>query len=175
MEIAGYWGIYRAGLLRGYETSIIGAVRDVFMFLPLAMLIVWLSRVKRYSGNWILFTTAILLFAVGMLIQYRLYSDPEYNARNKAAARQEKMEALRTRYIIENYDATKKQLMGLPPTPAQAIDVDQLPKRPSTYSIGDATNFELHLDSDFLLYCLCVAFYSVCAMASCCGFNETVF
>ncbi len=62
----------------------------------------------RYSGQWILFTAAILLFSFGMLIQYRLYSDPEYNARNKAAARQEKMAALRTRYIIENYDADKK-------------------------------------------------------------------
>ena len=92
----------------------------------------------RYRGNWILFTAAVLLFSVGMLIQYRLYSDPEYNARNKAEARQAKMEALRTRYIIENYDPVKKQLMGLPPTPAQAIDVDQLPKRPSTYTLGNA-------------------------------------
>jgi cell division protein FtsW (lipid II flippase) len=73
-----------------------------------------------------------------MLIQYRLYSDPEYNARNKSEARQKKMEALRTRYIIENYDAQKKQIMGLPPTPAQAIDIEQLPRIPSTYSIGDA-------------------------------------
>jgi cell division protein FtsW (lipid II flippase) len=137
-EIAGYWGIHHAALLRGYETSTVGAVRDLFMFLPLIVLMLWLSRVMRYSGNWILFTAAMLLFSVGMLIQYRLYSDPEYNARNKAQARQEKMEALRTRYIIENYDPAKKQLMGLPPTPAQAIDIEQLPKRASTYSIGDA-------------------------------------
>ncbi|HEV2884191.1 MAG TPA: FtsW/RodA/SpoVE family cell cycle protein [Pyrinomonadaceae bacterium] len=138
LEVVGYWAVYRGALLRGYETSIIGAVRDLFMFLPLMVLVIWLSRVKRYSGNWILFTTAVLLFAVGMNIQYRLYSDPEYNARNKAQARQQKMEALRTRYIIENYDAQKKQLMGLPPTPAQAIDIEQLPRKPSTYSIGDA-------------------------------------
>ena len=138
LEIAGYWGIHRAALLRGYETSTVGAVRDLFMFVPLFILVLWLSRVMRYSGHWILFTSAILLFAFGMLIQYRLYSDPEYNARNKAAARQEKMAALRTRYIIENYDAAKKKMMGLPPTPAQAIDIDQLPKRPSNYSIGDA-------------------------------------
>ena len=137
-EIAGYWGIHRAALLRGYETSTVGAVRDLFMFLPLLFLLLWLSRVMRYRGNWILFTAAVLLFSVGMLIQYRLYSDPEYNARNKAQARQEKMEALRTRYIIENYDPIKKQLMGLPPTPAQAIDISQLPKRPSNYTIGDA-------------------------------------
>ncbi|HEY6231826.1 MAG TPA: FtsW/RodA/SpoVE family cell cycle protein [Pyrinomonadaceae bacterium] len=138
LEIAGYWGVHRAALLRGYETSIIGAVRDLLMFLPLFILVIWLSRVRRYRGNWILFTVAIMLFAVGMLIQYRLYSDPEYNARNKAEARQAKMEALRTRYIIENYDPVKKQLMGLPATPAQAIDVNQLPRRPANYTLGNA-------------------------------------
>ena len=138
LEVAGYWAIHRAALLRGYETSVIGAVRDLFMFVPIITLLIGFSRALRYRGSWVLFTTAILLFAIGMLIQYRLYSDPEYNARNKAVARQQKMEALRTRYIIENYDPVKKQLMGLPPTPAQAIDVDQLPRRPSNYSIGDA-------------------------------------
>jgi cell division protein FtsW (lipid II flippase) len=138
LEVAGYWGLHRAALLRGYETSIIGAVRDLLMFVPLCILVIWLSRFMRYSGNWILFTAAVMLFSVGMLIQYRLYSDPEYNARNKAQARQAKMEALRTRYIIENYDPVKKQLMGLPPTPAQAIDVEQLPRIPSNYSLGQA-------------------------------------
>src|SRR5688500_18721458 len=116
--IAGYWAIHRAALLRGYETSIIRAVLDLLMCIPLFVLITWLSRVLRFAGNLILFTSAILLFAFGMMIQYRLYSDPEYNARNKAAAREEKMEALRTRYILENYDPAKKQMMGLPPTPA---------------------------------------------------------
>ena len=130
-EIAGYFGIYRAALLRGYETSIIGAVRDLMMYLPLVVLLLWLSRVMKFAGNWILFTAAILLFSLGMLVQYRLYSDPEYNARNKAAARQVKMEALRTRYILENYGPVKKQIMGLPPTPAQPVDIDQLPRRKS--------------------------------------------
>ena len=127
LEIGGYFAVHRAGLLRGYETSIIGAVRDLLMFIPLIVLVLWLSRNKRFAGNWVLFTTAILLFSFGMLIQYRLYSDPEYNARNKAQAREEKMQALRTRYIMENYDPVKKQLMGLPPTPAQPIDISQLP------------------------------------------------
>ncbi len=137
-EIAGYFGIYRAALLRGYETSIIGAVRDLMMYLPLVVLLLWLSRVMKFAGNWILFTAAILLFSLGMLVQYRLYSDPEYNARNKAAARQEKMEALRTRYILENYDPVKKQIMGLPPTPAQPVDIDQLPRRKSNYTLWNA-------------------------------------
>src|SRR5688572_19755291 len=138
LEIVGYWGIHRGGLLRGYETSIVGAVRDLFMFVPLFVLVIWLSRVRRYSGNWILFTTSVLLFSIGMLIQYRLYSDPEYNARNKAAARQEKMEALRTRYIIENYDPAKKQMMGLPPTPPGPIEVVQMLLRLWIYSLFNA-------------------------------------
>ncbi|HVQ37566.1 MAG TPA: hypothetical protein VMS31_08535, partial [Pyrinomonadaceae bacterium] len=71
LEIVGYWGIHRGGLLRGYETSIIGAVRDLFMFVPLVILLFWLSRVQRFKGNWILFTASVLLFAVGMLVQYR--------------------------------------------------------------------------------------------------------
>lgn len=158
LEIAGYWAVHRAALLRGYETSVIGAVRDLLVFIPLFILVIWLSRVKRYSGQWILFTSAILLFSFGMLIQYRLYSDPEYNARNKAAARQEKMAALRTRYIIENYDAEKKQMMGLPATPAQAIDLDQLPKRPSNYTIWNALTSSYTWIPIFSLIAFAIAF-----------------
>lgn len=138
LEVVGYIAIHRAGLLRGYETSTIGAVRDLLMFVPLIALVLWLSRNMRFVGNWVLFTTAILLFSFGMLIQYRLYSDPEYNARNKSAAREEKMEALRLRYIMENYEPTKKELMGLPPTPAQPISLDQLPRKPTTYTLWNA-------------------------------------
>ncbi|HET6648236.1 MAG TPA: hypothetical protein VFH01_12990, partial [Pyrinomonadaceae bacterium] len=137
-EITGYYAVYRSALLRVYETSVIGAARDLLMYFPIVVLLLWLSRVKKFAGNWILFTAAILLFSMGMLVQYRLYSDPEYNARNKSAARQEKMEALRTRYILENYDPAKKQIMGLPPTPAQPIDIDQLPRRKATYTLWNA-------------------------------------
>lgn len=138
LEIAGYAGIHRAGLLRGYETSIIGAVRDLLLFVPIIGLVLWLSRVMRFAGNWVLFTTAVLLFSVGMLVQYRLYSDPEYNSRNKAEARNEKTDAARIRYIMENYDPTKKQLMGLPPTPAQPIAIESLPKKESRYTVWNA-------------------------------------
>src|SRR6266700_927505 len=138
LQIAGYAAIHRAGLLRGYETSTIGAVRDLFMFVPVILLLLWLSRRQRFAGNWTLFTTAILLFSVGMMIQYRLYSDPEYNSRNRAAARAAKTDALRTRYIMENYEPAKKQMMGLPPTPAQPIDIDSLPHKPSSYTVWNA-------------------------------------
>ena len=39
-EIAGYVAIHRAALLRGYETSIIGAVRDLLMFVPLLAMVI---------------------------------------------------------------------------------------------------------------------------------------
>ena len=162
LEIVGYLAIHRAGLLRGYETSVIGAVRDLLMFVPLMFLVIWLSRSKRFAGNWVLFTTAILLFAFGMMIQYRLYSDPEYNARNKAAAREEKMQALRTRYILENYDPVKKQMMGLPPTPAQPIDIDQLPKQESTYSLWNALTSSYTWIPIFSFLMFAIA-YSLCA------------
>lgn len=138
LQIAGYIAIHRAGMLRGYETSIIGAVRDLLMYVPIMLLVIWLSRVMRYAGSWTLFTTAILLFSLGLLIQYRLYSDPEYGAKNRATARAEKTDALRTRYIMENYDAAKKRMMGLPPTPAQPVDLDTLPRKESNFTVRQA-------------------------------------
>src|SRR5678816_966023 len=165
LEIVGYLGVHRAAALRGYETSVIGGVRDLLMFLPLIFLVLWLSRAKRFAGNWVLFTTAILLFAFGMLIQYRLYSDPEYNARNKAQAREEKMAALRTRYIMENYDPVKKQLMGLPPTPAQPIEIEQIPKKASNYSLWNALTSSYTWIPVFSFLAFALA-YSFCARDS---------
>src|ERR1041384_30196 len=162
LEITGYFAVHRSGLLRGYETSIIGAVRDLMMFIPLIFLALWLSRAKRFAGNWVLFTTAILLFSFGMLIQYRLYSDPEYNARNKAAAREDKMQALRTRYIMENYDPLKKQMMGLPPTPAQPIDISQLPQKESNYSLWNALTSSYTWIPVFSFFAFAIA-YSFCS------------
>src|SRR5437868_11749445 len=119
-EIAGYVAVTRAALLRGYQPPLASAVRDILLYVPVIGILFWLSRVKRFAGNWTLYTTAILLFSVGMLVQYRLYSDPEYNSRNKAEARAEKTQILRLRFINQNYDAEKKQLMGLPTDSQQA-------------------------------------------------------
>jgi cell division protein FtsW (lipid II flippase) len=136
IEITGYYAIHRAAMIRGYETSVIGAARDLLMYLPIIVMALWVSAFKKFKGNWVLFTTAILLFSVGLLVQYRLYSDPEYNAKNKSVARQEKTDTLRMRYINENYDAAKRQMMGLPPTPPP---VDQeAPVKESSYTLANA-------------------------------------
>src|SRR3989449_9250207 len=130
-EFIAYFALGRSALIRGYETSWVGGLRDLFLYVPIIALVLWLSRAMNFKGNWTLYTTAILLFSIGMLVQYRLYSDPEYNAKNKAAARQEKTDALRFRYINESYDATKRQMMGLPPLPAGS-PAPEIPMRESS-------------------------------------------
>lgn len=137
-EIVGYYGVHRAALIRGYETSWISGIRDLLMYVPIVAIVFWLTRVKKFAGNWTLYTAAILLFSIGMLVQYRLYSDPEYNAKNKAAARAEKTETLRMRYINENYDAAKKKIMGLPETPATPADLETAPTVKANYTISNA-------------------------------------
>src|SRR5438270_6625055 len=119
-EIAGYVAVTRAALLRGYQPPLASAVRDILLYVPIIGLLFWLSRAKKFTGNWTLYTTAILLFSVGLLVQYQLYSHPEYNSRNKAEARAAKTQVLRLRYINQNNNAEKKQLMGLPTDPQQA-------------------------------------------------------
>src|SRR5437868_12223849 len=137
-EVVGYYGLHRAALIRGYETSWVAAVRDLFFYVPIVAYVFWLSRVMKFAGNWTLYTTAILLFSIGLLVQYRLYSDPEYNARNKAEARAQKTTALRMRFIEENYDEQKKQMMGLPPTPPKPVSLDEEQHREADYTIGKA-------------------------------------
>ncbi len=156
IEVVGYYAIHRAAVLRGYETSLIGAARDLLIFLPIIVMAVWVSAFKKFKGNWVLYTTAILLFSVGMLVQYRLYSDPEYNARNKSAARQEKTDTLRMRYINKNYDATKRQMMGLP---AQPPPLEQeAPVKEAGYTVGNALTSSYTWIPVFSLFAFALAF-----------------
>jgi cell division protein FtsW (lipid II flippase) len=157
-EIVGYYAVHRAALIRGYETSWISAGRDLLMYVPIVIIVFWLTRAMKFAGNWTLYTTAILLFSVGMLVQYRLYSDPEYNAKNKAVARNEKTETLRRRYINETYDAEKKKRMGLPPTPAEATDLDNEQAKQANYSISNALTSGSTWIPLFSLFTFVVAF-----------------
>jgi cell division protein FtsW (lipid II flippase) len=138
-EVVGYYAVHRAALIRGYETSWVSGMRDLLMFVPVIFIVFWLTRAKKFAGNWTLYTTAILLFSIGMLVQYRLYSDPEYNARNKAEARAQKTDTLRMRYINENYDSAKKKMMGLADTaPPKPTDIDNAPTVKANYTLSNA-------------------------------------
>ena len=131
-----HYSIYYSGLIRGYETSPITAYRNIGILAFLAVLPIFLKRFTKYQGNWTLYTTAILLFSIGLTIQYRLFSDPEYvSRRDKAEARAAKIKALQLHYIQENYSAEKKQIMGLPPTPPSPVDLSTETPRPAEEKI----------------------------------------
>ena len=159
IEIVGYYAIRRAAMIRGYDTSVVGAIRDLMLYLPIIVMAIWVSAFRKFKGNWVLFTTAILLYSVGMLVQYRLYSDPEYNARNKSAARQEKTDTLRMRYINENYDSAKRQMMGLPATPPPKDQ--EAPVKESGYTLANALTSSYTWIPVFSLVAFALA-YSLC-------------
>ncbi|GAC1446800.1 MAG: hypothetical protein NVSMB56_08940 [Pyrinomonadaceae bacterium] len=160
LEIIGYWAIHRSAVLRGYEPSTLGAMRDLLLYVPLFGLMLWLSRVKRYAGSWVLYTSAIVLFSVGLLVQYRLYSDPEYSGRGRRAeARAEKTDALRLRYINRYYDAEKKKLLGLPATTKP--DDEVAPIRESDFTVGRILTSSFTWIPLFSFLALAVA-YGIC-------------
>jgi cell division protein FtsW (lipid II flippase) len=134
-EIVGYVAVSDAALLRGYEPSTVGAVRDLLMYVPIIALLFWLSRVMKFKGSWTLYTAAILLFSIGMLVQYRLYSDPEYGSGSKAQARAEKTQVQRLRFINQYYDADKKKMLGMEATPPQPEAKTEVTRR-SQVTVG---------------------------------------
>ncbi|MEZ5425461.1 MAG: FtsW/RodA/SpoVE family cell cycle protein [Pyrinomonadaceae bacterium] len=134
----GHYSIYYGALIRGYETSWVTAWRNIGLLLVLTFLPVILSRVAKYKGNWTLYTSAVLLFSIGLTAQYRLFSDPEYTSRkDKAEARQAKIKTLQLHYIQENYSAEKKQMMGLPATPPSPVDLSAETPRPANEDLTD--------------------------------------
>ena len=133
-----HYSIYYGALIRGYETSSITAGRNLFLLGLLAVLPIFLKRFAKFKGNWTLYTSAVLLFSIGLTVQYRLFSDPEYTSRkDKAEARQEKIKTLQLHYIQESYSAEKKQMMGLPPTPPSPVDLSTETPRPADQTMSD--------------------------------------
>jgi cell division protein FtsW (lipid II flippase) len=132
MTAAAHYAIYYGGLIRGYETSSATAWRNILLLCLLALIPLALKHFLHYKGALTAFTCAVFLFSIGLTVQYRLFSDPEYTSRrDKAEARQEKIKTLQLNYVQENYDVDKKKLMGLPETPPSPVDLDDRSPRPS--------------------------------------------
>ena len=132
-----HYSIHYGALIRGYDTSTLTATRNVLLLTLLAFIPILLKRFIKFDGNWTLYTSAILLFSIGLTVQYRLFSDPEYTSRkDKAEARQEKIKVLQMHYIEENYSAEKKRIMGLPATPPQPVDLSTETQRKSTDTLA---------------------------------------
>lgn len=134
----GSYGVYRAAFIRGYEPSLAFLARNLLLFVPFLIIPIVMTRITRFSGSWTVYTTAILLFSLGAVGQYRLFSDPEYVAKGRAAAREAKQETLQLRYIHENYSPEKKQMVGLPAEPPTPTNLDEETRRESSYGISEA-------------------------------------
>lgn len=159
MAVAHY-SIYYGALIRGYETSFFTALRNIGIISLLAVLPIFIRQFLRYQGNWTVYTVCVLLFSIGLTVQYRLFSDREYVAdidsadrqrvqasdmserekaremlklklRAIAKEREAKIQTLQMRYIKENYSPEKKQIMGLPATPPAPVDLSAETFRPS--------------------------------------------
>jgi cell division protein FtsW (lipid II flippase) len=127
-----HYSIHYGALIRGYETSPLTAIRNIGLLTILALLPIPLKKFLRFDGNWTIYTAAVLLFSIGLTVQYRLFSDPEYTSRkDKAVAREEKIKTQQLHYIQENYSPEKKQMMGLPATPPSPVDLDAETPRPA--------------------------------------------
>lgn len=133
-----HYSIYYGALIRGYEASGLTAARNLALLGILAVLPVFLSKILKYKGNWTLFTVAVLLFSVGLTVQYRLFSDPEYTSRSgKAEARQAKIKTIQEHYVQQHYSAEKKRLMGLPATDPAPVDLSKEQPRPADIALPD--------------------------------------
>lgn len=150
-----HYAIYYAALIRGYETSLPSAVRNIALLSFLAILPIF-SRLIKFKGNWTLYTTAVLLFSIGLTVQFRLFSDLEYASRDKKAqARQEKIKTQQLHFVQENYSAEKKQMMGLPATPPSPVDLDNEKPRPSNETfMGVVTSLRTIIPLFGIIFCI---------------------
>ncbi|MFV0388324.1 MAG: FtsW/RodA/SpoVE family cell cycle protein [Pyrinomonadaceae bacterium] len=153
-----HYSIYYGALIRGYEASWLTAVRDLTLLGVLMVIPIFLSKILKYKGNWTIYTSAVLLFSIGLTAQYRLFSDPEYISRgDKAEARQQKIMTLQRHYIQENYSAEKKQIMGLKAEPPTPVDLSKEAPRPSDITKEEVLFSGKTLIPVFAIFCFIFA------------------
>ncbi len=157
-----HYAIYYGALIRGYETSWLTAGRNLILLSILALLPVFLTRFAKFQGNWTLYTSAILLFSIGLTVQYRIFSDPEYtSSKNKAIAREAKIRTLQRHYIQENYAAEKKQIMGLPATPPSPVDLSSESPKPPNETLFNVIFSSRTIISLFAIACFVGTFFLI--------------
>ncbi len=160
LTIIAHYSIYYGALIRGYEASLLTAARNLVLLGILAILPVFLARIFKYKGNWTLYTSVVLLFSIGLTVQFRLFSDPEYTSRrDKSSARQEKIKTIQRHYIQENYSVEKKRMMGLEATPPSPVDLSKETPRSSGVGIDDVIFSGKTLIPLFAILCFLGAFF----------------
>ncbi|MBI4468624.1 MAG: FtsW/RodA/SpoVE family cell cycle protein [Acidobacteria bacterium] len=107
--------IVLADRIRGFTPSSLVLLRDFFGVLVLLAGFVFLVRRFGYRGELSLFTCVMILYVVGTVAQFRLFTDPEYTSRGeaRAAARLAKAHAVRALGVGGEYDDAKlKAILG---------------------------------------------------------------
>lgn len=177
-----HYSIHYGALLRGYETSSYSAYRNLGLVLFLAFLPIFVSVVFKFKGNWTLYTTSVLLFSIGLTVQYRLFNDGEYavdipraerdriqnsdlsekeksremtraKLRAMVEERKAKIKTAQLHYIQENYSPEKKQMMGLEPTEPGPVDLSKETPRPAGDSLMATLTSGKTLIPLFAIFC----------------------
>jgi cell division protein FtsW (lipid II flippase) len=131
-----HYSIHYGALIRGFEASWLPAYRNLALLFFLAILPIFVARFTKFKGNWTLYTASVLMFSIGLVGQYRLFTDPEYvSKKDKSEARQAKIETGELHYIQENYSAEKKQMMGLPASDPSPVDLSKETPRPAAETV----------------------------------------
>ena len=182
MTAVAHYSIHYGALIRGYETSPMSAYRNLGLLFFLAILPIFLTRFAKFQGNWTLYTCAVLLFSIGLTVQYRLFTDGEYaveidpadrtriqtsNMSDKEKAREmlraklraitkernEKIKTAQLHYIQENYSPEKKKMMGLPATSPAPVDLSKETPRPAGDSAWATITSGKTLIPIFAIFC----------------------
>jgi cell division protein FtsW (lipid II flippase) len=134
----GYFAVLWSAGMRGYQPGQLVSARNVAFAVPVMAAFFWLTRKERYRGEMLMLTAAVFLFAFGSLMQFRLFSDPEYGARGgeRTAARKAKAQTVRLLNIRTGYDDEKKKFLfgNADSVPERAADADQAAIH---YTIGE--------------------------------------
>lgn len=190
LTAAAHYAISYGALIRGYETSSLAAYRNVGLILLLALIPIAIKKIFAYKGTWMVYSSCVILFAVGLTVQYRLFSDREYVAdidpaerariesssmtdRERSRAlldakfdaiareRQAKIRTAQLHYVEENYSAEKKQMVGLPPTDPHPVDLASETPRPVRESFTGTFLSGNTLIPLFAIFCFLAALLAV--------------
>lgn len=157
-----HYSIYYGALIRGYETSWVVAARNLSILAGLAFLPAVFANVLKYRGSWTIYTVCVLLFSIGLTVQYRLFSDPEYASKNaKAEARKLKTKTLQLNFVQQAYSPEKKKMMGLPATVPQPVDLSKQKVREADETVPEVFLSRETVIAVFAILCLVGVFVAM--------------
>src|SRR2546423_602016 len=153
IEVVGYYAIHRAAMIRGYETSVIAAPRDLLMYFPIIVIALWASAFKNFKGE-----GGALHARLPAVLNRTIAPTPPVQRSGIQRQEQSRRASGKDRHIAHAlYQSELRH--------RQATD-DGIASRPSACRTGSAgqrielhsgqcADFQLHMDSGFFVDCFC--------------------